>query len=141
MLMTIKRPKRDNLKSSYSWHCRLGPACERRMTELHNFGSLGSFGCESFDNCESCLLGKDDPVALYGKGEHYYGPLDLKHSDVYGSLFINSKGGFVYFITFIDDCSCFRYLYLTRYKSESFEKFRAFRNETKKKLGRSFQIT
>ena len=63
-----KRPNGDNLKSSYSWHCRLGRASERHMTELHNCGSLESFDCESFDTCESCLLGKDGQVALYGKG-------------------------------------------------------------------------
>ena len=56
------------MKSSYSWHCLLGLISERRVTELHNYGSLGSFGCESFDNYESLLLGKDDQVALYGKG-------------------------------------------------------------------------
>ena len=60
MLMRIKRPKADNLKSSYSWHCRLGHASERCMTKLHNCGSLGSFDRESFNKYESCLLGKDD---------------------------------------------------------------------------------
>ena len=68
MIMTIKRPKGDNLKSSYSWHCRIGHASERSMTKLHNCGSLGSFDHESFDTCESSLIGKDDRVALYGKG-------------------------------------------------------------------------
>ena len=58
-----------------------------------------------------------------GKGEHAYGPLDLIHSDVCGPLSINARGGFVCFITFIDDHSQFGYLYLMRYKSESFEKF------------------
>ena len=68
MLMTIKRLKGDNLKSSYSWHCRLDHASERRTTELHKCGCLGSFDRESFDTCESCLLGNDDRVSLYGKG-------------------------------------------------------------------------
>ena len=67
MLMTTKGPKRGNLKSSYSWHYHLGHASEKRMTELHNYDSLGSFDCESFDKCESHLLGKVDQVALYGK--------------------------------------------------------------------------
>ena len=40
-----------------------------------------------------------------GKGEHAYGRLGLIHSDVCGPLSINSRGGFVHFITFIDDCS------------------------------------
>ena len=39
------------------------------------------------------------------KGEHSFEPLDLKHSNVYGHLSINARGGFVYFITFIDDNS------------------------------------
>ena len=56
------------MKSSYSWHCCLGHASERCMTKLHKHGSLGSFDCDSFDKRESCLLGKDDKVALYRKG-------------------------------------------------------------------------
>ena len=62
-----KKAKR-NMKSSYSWHCRLGHASERLMTKLHNYGSLGSFDRESFDTCKSSLLGKDDRVSFYGKG-------------------------------------------------------------------------
>ena len=67
-----------------------------------------------------------------GKDEHVYRLLDLIHSNVCGPLSINSRGGFIYFITFIDDHSRFRYLYLMRYKFESFEKFREFRYEVKK---------
>ena len=44
-------------------------------------------------------------LPFMGKGEHAYGPLDLIHSDVYSPLSINARGGFVYFITFIDDHS------------------------------------
>ena len=40
-----------------------------------------------------------------GKGEHAYAPLDLIHSDVCGPLSINGEGGFIYFITFMDDHS------------------------------------
>ena len=56
---------------------------------------------------------------IMGKGEHAYGPLDLIHFDVCGQISINAKGGFVYFITFIDDNSLFGYLYLIRCKFES----------------------
>ena len=40
-----------------------------------------------------------------GKGEHAHGPLNLIHSYVYGPLSINARGGFIYFITFVDDRS------------------------------------
>ena len=44
-------------------------------------------------------------LPFMGNGEHAYGPLDLIHSDVCGPLSINARGGFVYFITLIDNCS------------------------------------
>ena len=53
-----KRHKKDNLKSSYLWHCCLGHISERRMIKLHKEGILWSFDYESYDTCESCLLGK-----------------------------------------------------------------------------------
>ena len=68
-----KRKNEDNLKSSYLWHCRLGHISERRMTELHKYGSLGSFDYESFDICESCLLGKMTKLPFKGKGERANG--------------------------------------------------------------------
>ena len=50
-----KRPKGDNLKSSYSWHCCPGHTSEKRMTRLHKSSGLSSFDCDSFDKCESFL--------------------------------------------------------------------------------------
>ena len=44
-------------------------------------------------------------LPFMGKGKHAYRPLDLIHSNVCGPLSINSRGGFVYFINFIDDHS------------------------------------
>ena len=100
-----KRKKGDNLKSSYLWHCRLGHISERRMTELHKCGSLGSFDYESFDTCESCLLGKMTKLPFKRKGERANELLDLIHTNVCGPMSVHARGGFVYFITFIDDYS------------------------------------
>ena len=38
-----------------------------------------------------------------GKGEHANGLLDLTHIDVCGPMSIYAKGGFIYFIAFIND--------------------------------------
>ena len=67
------------------------------MTKLHKSGSL-----RSFDTCESCLLGKMTKLPIKGKGERAGGPLDLIHTNVCGSMSMHAKGGFIYFITFID---------------------------------------
>ena len=123
-----KRKKRDNVKSSYLWHCRLGHISERHMTKLHKDGSSGSFDYESFDTCESYLLGKMTKLPFKGKGVRADGPLDLIHKNVCGTMSIHAKGGYIYFLTFIDDFSRYGYLYMMRYKYEAFEKFKEFIN-------------
>ena len=52
---------------------------------------------------------------------------------------INARGGFIYIITFIDDHSRNGYLYLMRYKSEAFEKFKELKNEVESQLRRSIK--
>ena len=52
---------------------------------------------------------------------------------------VHARGGFVYFITFIDDYSRYGYLYLMRYKSEAFEMNKEFINEVEKYLGKSIK--
>ena len=39
---------------------------------------------------------------------------------------IQARGGYEYFITFINDYSRYGYVYLMRQKSEAFEKFKEF---------------
>ena len=58
--------------------------------------------------------------------------LGLIHSDIYGPMNISIRGGYTYFITFVDDLSRYGYVYLMKHKSESFEIFKKFRNEVKK---------
>ena len=57
--------------------------------------------------------------------------------NVCGLISTHARGGFIYFITFTDDFSRYGYLYLMKYKLEAFEKFKEFRTEMEKQLGRS----
>ena len=47
---------------------------------------------------------------------------------------IQERGGYEYFITFTDDYSRFGYVYLMKWKSEAFEKFKEFRAEVENQL-------
>ena len=53
-----------------------------------------------------------------GHSERVDDLLDLVHSDVCGLISSTTRGGYQYFITFIDDYS--GYLYLMKHKDESF---------------------
>ena len=58
------------------------------------------------------------------KGESSKEPLQLVHSVVYGPLSVRARGGYEYFVTFIDDYSRYGYVYLMHKKFETFGKFK-----------------
>ncbi|KAL0420391.1 UNVERIFIED_CONTAM: hypothetical protein Slati_3062000 [Sesamum latifolium] len=59
----------------------------------------------------------------------------LDNADVCGPLNTQARDGFFYFITFTDDHSRYGYVYLMRYKSEAFGRFKEFRLEVKNQTG------
>ena len=69
-----------------------------------------------------------------GHSERASDLLGLIHTDVCGPISSIARGGYQYFITFTDDFSRYGYIYLMRHKSESFEKFKLFKNEVQNQL-------
>ena len=51
-----------------------------------------------------------------------------------------TRGGNRYFITFIDDCSRYTYIYLLKHKDEAFHVFKAFKAEVENQLGKIIKI-
>ena len=124
-----KRFKSNDLNPTYFRHCRLGHVNEKRILKLHQDGLIQSFSLESFDTRESYLLGKITKAPFAGHNERASDLLGLIHTDVCGPLSSIARGGYQYFITFTDDFSRYGYIYLMRHKSESFKKFKLFKNE------------
>ena len=58
--------------------------------------------------------------------------LGFVHTDMCGPMSFKAKGGYEYFITFIDDYSRYENVYLIRHKSEAFEKFQEYKVEAEK---------
>ena len=99
-------------------------------------GLLEPLDFNEFLVCESCLEGKIMKRPFNVKGYRAKDFLELVHSDVYGPMSIQARGGYKYFITFTDDYSRFVYVYLMKRKSEAFEKFKEFRAEVENQLGK-----
>ena len=53
-----------------------------------------------------------------------------------GSFSVHARGGYEYFITFIDDYSRYGYVYLMKKKYEALDKFKEFKAESEKQLKR-----
>ena len=62
--------------------------------------------------------------------------LELVHTDVCGPMSTQAKGGYEYFITFMDDYSRYGYVYLMKRKFETFEKFKVFWAKVENQLGK-----
>ncbi|WVZ57947.1 hypothetical protein U9M48_008275 [Paspalum notatum var. saurae] len=65
--INVKRLKPSDLNPVYIWHCRLGHINKKRVEKLHKYGLLDSFDYESFETCESCLLGKMTKAPFTGQ--------------------------------------------------------------------------
>jgi hypothetical protein len=89
---------------------------------------------------ESCLHGKMTKAPFTGQSEGASDLLGLVHTDVCGPMSSIARGGFQYFITFTDDFSRYRYIYLMRNKSESFEKFKKIQNEVQNQLCKAIKF-
>ncbi|KAH9780110.1 hypothetical protein KPL71_007953 [Citrus sinensis] len=73
------------------------------------------------------------------KGVRATVPLELVHTDVYGPINVQARGGYEYFITFTDDYSRYDYVYLMHHKSEALEKFKEYKAETEKQLDKNIK--
>jgi len=124
--VSAKRPWLNELSPTYMWHCHLGHISENCMKRLHDDGLLTSFDFESYETCESCLLGKMTKVPFIGFPERASDLLELVHIDVSGPMSMTARGKFQYFINFTNDFSRYGYVYLMKHKSKMFEKFKEF---------------
>jgi len=85
--------------------------------------------------CEPCIAGKMHSNPFPPSPNHNRAPLELIHSDLHGPLPVTTHSGYKYWITFIDDCSCFRAVYLLKAKSEAFEAFKDYKSWAENQLG------
>jgi hypothetical protein len=70
--------------------------------------------------------GQDDYNIVFRSMKPAIDLLQIRHTDVCGPVSVSARGGYHYFVTFIDGVSRYGYIYLMKHKSEIFEKFKEF---------------
>ena len=132
----INKRRLPEVNNTKLWHMRLGHIGVKRLNQLVRNGLIPDLTIESYPTCESCIQGKMTKAPFSGVGHRATNLLELVHSDVCGPLSQTAHSGYSYFVTFTDDLSRYGYVYLMRHKSETFEKFKEFRNEVEKQTGK-----
>ena len=57
-----------------------------------------------------------------------------------GPFDVQARDGYTYFIIFTNDLSRYGYVYLMKHKSEVFEKFKEFKHEVEKQIGKPVKV-
>ncbi|TYK13967.1 gag/pol protein [Cucumis melo var. makuwa] len=138
--MTLKVGTRDVISAHAVGDAKLGHINLDRFGRLVKNGLLNELKDDSLPPCESCLEGKMTKRHLTEKRYRAKEPLELIHSDLCGPMNVKVRGGFEYFISFIDDYSRYGYLYLMEHKSEALEKFKEYKAEVENLLSKKIKI-
>ena len=128
----VKRKLTDENSSSL-WHKRLGHISKRRIERLVSDEILDFLDFADFEICTNCIKGKQTNTRRFGVNMAT-NVLQLIHTYICGPFPMVSWNGQQYFITFIDDFSCYDYLYLIHEKSQSLEVFKSFKVEVENQL-------
>ena len=126
------------LESSNIWHGRLGHVNFDTLRKLMNLELLPKFNIDANHKCETCVESKLTR-ASFQIIERSTELLELIHSDTCDLKYVQTRGGKKYFVTFIDDCTRYCYVYLLRSKDEALEKFMHYKNEDENQLGRKIK--
>jgi hypothetical protein len=95
------------------WHERLGHLSRHGMEHIHKTVNIPHIAIRGLsDICEACIKGKQHRQP-HGRNEYRSKrKLALVHSDLCGPFQEPSLGGSLYFVIFIDDCTCHARVYM-----------------------------
>ena len=125
------------------WHDRFGHLNYRYLQQLSSKEMVIGLPQVQFSEgvCPGCEAGKH-PKEKYDKGKSWKAStiLELVHSDVAGPFPVPSFGKARYVLTFIDDYSCYTWVFFLIHKSEVFDKFIIFKAQVEKQSRKVIKI-
>ena len=110
---------------SFIWHARLRHVNKRLISNISRLEMVTKLSMNKFEKCEFCSHAKITKTSHKSILKEFE-PLDLIHFDLCEFDGITTRGSKIYFITFIDDCFEFTFIYLLKNKSEALDAFKSF---------------
>jgi hypothetical protein len=118
-LASIKQPHLSYLSCPAQWHARFG---QPSVQVVGSILSLHHLSCREETRlstvCNACELAKSHQLPYYSSTFHATSPLELIYYDVSGPAIV-SVGGYIYYISFIDDFSKFTWIYLMHDRTDA----------------------
>ena len=113
---------------------------ERGITCLAKKNLLAGMKQTKVKRCVHCLAGKHKRVSFHSHPPSRKSELlELVHSDLCGPFKVKSKGGALYFATFIDDHSRKIWVYPLKSKDQVFDVFKQFQALSERPTGKKLR--
>lgn len=107
------------------WHHRLGHPSSSVLKKLSSVLLAFKPAVED-SHCSIFRFAKQKRLAFILHNNLASQPFDLIHMDTWGSFSVDSVESFRYFLTLVDDCTWFTWVYMLKYKSDVSKVFLAF---------------
>ncbi|KAE8705435.1 hypothetical protein F3Y22_tig00110429pilonHSYRG01243 [Hibiscus syriacus] len=126
-------------ETSDLWHMRLGHVSYSKlsvMVKKSMLKGLPQLDVRTDTVCAGCQYGKAHQLPYDESKFKAKEPLELVHSDVFGPVKQQSISGMRYMVTFIDDFSRYVWVFFMKEKSDTFSKFKEFRDSAEGEVGK-----
>lgn len=126
------------MAEKWLWHRRLGHINFDNLVKVSKLGvvrNLPKITKPLNPICKHCQLGKQTSVRFKAKEHSTSKPLELVHTDLCGPTRNKSFQGEYYFMLLIDDFTRMSWVYFLKEKSETFNKFKAFKTLVENEIG------
>nr|AAL31045.1 putative polyprotein [Oryza sativa Japonica Group] len=121
------------------WHSRLCHVNFGCMTRLANISLIPKFTLVKGSKCHTCVQSKQPRKTHKASEARNLAPLEFVHSDLCEMNGVLTKGGKKYFMTLIDDCTRFCYVYVLKTKDETLHYFKIYKAEVENQLERKIK--
>jgi len=129
----------DSNSESIKWHARLRYVGQDRMGRLVKESLLDRITRVKLPRCEPCLAGKTT-IKPFNKAMTESSPLESIHFNICGPMNVKARHGAIHFITLIDDCSRYGYVYLLSHRYEALDVFKCFVAKVETQIERRVKI-
>ena len=100
-----------NSISAHVWHNRLGHLSFKRLDSLKNQLLYDTSGFNKTIPCYICPLAKQRRLSFTSHNHMSQFPFDLVHCDIWGPYHVSSHSGYRFFLTLVDDCTRFTWIF------------------------------
>lgn len=125
-LADSKTPDEEFISSFSTWHRCLGHCHASSIKTVLDICKVSYQNKYVIDLCNACCLGKTHRLHFPPSYRVHHSPFKLVFTNLWGLTHYPYLGGYFYYITFVDVCIKFTWIYFLSSKSEAFQTFTHF---------------